>query len=248
MNHWGRYLVTAGLATVLGLFAAAPGNAQMYGRVLGTQYSYAPLGYWSTNTSPYYSVQAYDLNGNPPRDYASWAQGNLPTYMTSINYPTIYGQYGYEFAPGRFIYGAGQPSYNVGPTLFSVYASPNPSLMTTMYTPDVASAPVATTASVSVRLPVADAELNFEGVRTTQTGRVRNYTTPPLVPGNNYTYDISASWTENGRELTRTRHVGLRPGDRVVVDFTTPQAEEATSRILRTGPAPAPAPLPPGRQ
>jgi hypothetical protein len=58
-------------------------------------------------TSPYHSVDTTpNMNGYPPEYYAADATSALPTYLTSINYPTIYGSYGYQYAPGRFTYGA----------------------------------------------------------------------------------------------------------------------------------------------
>src|SRR5258708_6198249 len=81
-------------------------SAQAYGWVQGTRYapSQGYLGEYSP--SPYYTTFGYAMNGFPPRFYSSYLSGNLPTYLTSINYPTIYGAYGYGYAPGRFVYSA----------------------------------------------------------------------------------------------------------------------------------------------
>jgi uncharacterized protein (TIGR03000 family) len=188
------------------------------------------------NTSPYYRTYTYGLNGEPPRYYASWAQGSLPTYMTSINYPTIYGSYGYQYAPGRMTYGAVQADYTTAPTVYSYYLPPRDSASWRVI-PDTATSPIITTAAIVVRLP-ADAALSFQGVWTTQTGAVRHFVTPALSPGDSYTYDISAAWTEGGREVTRKRHITIHAGDRLTVDLTTPQEGPEGTSTLRTRPLP----------
>jgi uncharacterized protein (TIGR03000 family) len=233
----GIPIVLAG-AGFLMLLTATSGNAQMYGRIMATPYGYAPADLPAA-PSPYYGTGGYPLNGYPPGYYSSWAQGNLPTYMTSINYPTIYGRFGYQFAPGRFTYGATQSSYSTAPTLYGVYGAFDPSTMSTVYLLDSAATSLATTANVEVRLPVADAALRFQGVWTAPTGRSRRFVTPSLVPGNNYSYDISATWTGNHGELTRNRYVELRAGDQVVVDFATgEEITGGTTATLRARPTP----------
>src|SRR3954470_15496469 len=56
------------------------------------------------------------------------------------------------------------------------------------------------TASLRVRVP-ADAELLFEGVRTSPVGGVRDFVTPPLEVGRDYRYTVVARWLEGGREM-----------------------------------------------
>ena len=75
------------------------------------------------------------------------------------------------------------------------------------------------TATVEVRVPT-DAELWFDGTAMAQTGDRRAFTTPALNPRLTYTYDVTARWTENGKEVTRTRDVGIGAGSSVTVDFT----------------------------
>jgi uncharacterized protein (TIGR03000 family) len=81
------------------------------------------------------------------------------------------------------------------------------------------------TARVNVRVP-ANAEVIFEGEKTTQTGSSRQFVSPPLTPGGNYTYDIQARWMENGRQVSRTRHVPVQAGQVVRVDFLRRQASD----------------------
>jgi uncharacterized protein (TIGR03000 family) len=64
-----------------------------------------------------------------------------------------------------------------------------------------------------------DADLWFEGVRTTLTGSSREFTSPPIQPDRAYTYEVHARWVEGGREVEQTQNVMFRAGDRVTVNF-----------------------------
>ena len=70
------------------------------------------------------------------------------------------------------------------------------------------------------------AEITFENERTTQTGSRRLFISPPIRAGQNYTYHIKAKWTENGREVTRSRTVPVHAGERVMVDLTSTSTED----------------------
>jgi uncharacterized protein (TIGR03000 family) len=227
---------TGALAALVMLVAAGSSPAQMtYGWVQGTHYAPSPGYLGMISTSPYYTTYSYGMNGHPAQYYASWAQGAYPTYMTSINYPTIYGSYGYQYAPGRMTYGAVQADYTTAPMVYGYYLPPQNSVSAWRVIPDTASTPINPTASIDVRLP-ADAALSFDGTQMTQRGALRHFVTPALTPGNTYAYDISATWNQDGREVSRTRHLTLRPGDHLTVDLTTP--EPAATSTLKTKPLP----------
>ncbi len=78
-----------------------------------------------------------------------------------------------------------------------------------------------------LRLP-ADAEVWFDGDRTRQSGALRHYYTPPLTPGKEYSYQVQARWTEDGKAVERKRRVEVRAGETVRVDLTQapPSREE----------------------
>ena len=76
---------------------------------------------------------------------------------------------------------------------------------------------------IGVRVP-ANAEIWFNGEKTTQEGVFREFQTPPLKSGRDFGYDIRARWTENGREMDQTRHLTVRAGDRVMVNFLSSSA------------------------
>jgi uncharacterized protein (TIGR03000 family) len=75
-------------------------------------------------------------------------------------------------------------------------------------------------AAVEVKVPQADAELWFQGVKTNRTGKVREFASPALDRGTTYSYQVRARWMDNGEPVERTRSVTVRAGERVRVDFT----------------------------
>lgn len=126
-------------------------------------------------------------------------------FVSSIDAPDTYGAY--TQGPGFFYSGAVAP----------------------------ASAPEEQVAYVHVRVSPPHAEISFEGSKTAQIGSSRLYVSPPLVPGENYTYTIRVSWMENGAEVAQTRKVMVRAGDRLSVAFRRPANARGTS-TLQTSP------------
>jgi uncharacterized protein (TIGR03000 family) len=76
-------------------------------------------------------------------------------------------------------------------------------------------------ASLEIRVPV-DAAIWFDGSKSSQTGSDRTFVTPPLKPGEVYTYHIRARWTKDGAPVEQTRTVTVRAGQRTRVDFLAP--------------------------
>ena len=75
-------------------------------------------------------------------------------------------------------------------------------------------------AFIQVRVP-NNAEVYFEGDRTSQTGTQRSFISPAPQLGKTFTYDIRARWMDpSGRPVEQTRHVKVQAGRRSVVDFT----------------------------
>lgn len=77
---------------------------------------------------------------------------------------------------------------------------------------------------LNVRVP-ANAEVLVDGQRTNQTGAARQFVSPPLAPGFEYTYTVEARWQENGQPQTKTRKVTVQPGREVIVDFNQPDPQ-----------------------
>ena len=70
-----------------------------------------------------------------------------------------------------------------------------------------------------LRVP-ANAQVWFDGSPTAQTGSVRPFITEGLEPGKDYSYEIRARWTENGRPVEQTRKITFRCGDRLTLSLT----------------------------
>jgi uncharacterized protein (TIGR03000 family) len=94
-----------------------------------------------------------------------------------------------------------------------------------------ASSPEEQVAYVHVRVSPPHAEISFEGSKTAQIGSSRLYVSPPLMSGQNYTYTIRVSWKKTGGEVTQTRTVGVRAGDRLSVAFREPASTAGTSTL-----------------
>jgi uncharacterized protein (TIGR03000 family) len=73
-------------------------------------------------------------------------------------------------------------------------------------------------AHLSVVVP-SNAQVFFDGEKTSQRGQLRRFVTPSLDQGQNYTYEIRAVWDENGNKVERTRKVHVRAGQQSSVDF-----------------------------
>jgi uncharacterized protein (TIGR03000 family) len=82
---------------------------------------------------------------------------------------------------------------------------------------------------IGVRVP-ENAEIWFDGEKTSQKGTLREFVTPPLDPGQKYTYEIKARWDENGREVTRVRKQEVYAGDRLLVNMLAPEKKSAAPK------------------
>jgi len=86
------------------------------------------------------------------------------------------------------------------------------------YTPAQAS-PVNNTVALNLTVPV-DAKIWIEGSPTAVGGSLRQFVSPPIQPGHDYTYHIQVSWTKDGREVMSKREISVHAGD--VINLTFP--------------------------
>ena len=77
---------------------------------------------------------------------------------------------------------------------------------------------------ITVSLP-ANAKIWFDEARTTQTGSLRQFLSPPLTPGHEYVYEVKARWAVDGKEVTRSRRVNVNAGDVTSISFDSDTAE-----------------------
>jgi uncharacterized protein (TIGR03000 family) len=78
---------------------------------------------------------------------------------------------------------------------------------------------VSTAATIEVRVPDPQARIAFDGHRAASRGTQRTYATPALQVGEEYHYLVTATWTENGRQVKQDRNVMVRAGQVATVDF-----------------------------
>jgi uncharacterized protein (TIGR03000 family) len=131
-------------------------------------------------------------------------------------YPSYYNG-GYYSSP---YYSYASPSYYAYPdTTYRYSYSPAAPLVNDAPRVDPAAA------TIQVILPNPDAEVTFDGSRTSSVGRVRLYHTPALDASRTNSYRIGAAWTQDGRPISDARVVSVTPGQTTVVDFTQPARE-----------------------
>ena len=147
--------------------------------------------------------RGYGWGGYPY--YGRWGYGQYSGYYPY--YSDYYPYYGGAYAPD-YDYGY-MPNYNYG-------------YQPDSYGANMTTAP-ANAAQITVRVPDADAQVWFEGQLTSQRGTTREFESPELNPGSNYTYDVRARWNRDGRTVDQTRQIVVRAGSMVNVDFSRPQ-------------------------
>ncbi len=163
--------------------------------------------------------------------YAHYAYGFYRPSYGFYSYP-YYGSYGYSY-PYYYDYAYPSPYYEPYPYDYYGYVAPyydGDGSYQTFYPPATATDQSDTSAHLTVNVP-ADARVWFDDTPTTSTGSVRQFDSPPLTPGSRYSYEVRASWHENGREVTQTQKVAVTAGAHVRVDFPVPPgtAEQAST-------------------
>jgi uncharacterized protein (TIGR03000 family) len=154
--------------------------------------------------------------------YYPW-YGYYPGYRSYAWYP---GYVNYGWDPGYAMpYDDSMPIYQSGYHTPDDYMPPAPE--------DVSpSAPVPVpekSVELTVRVP-PDATVWFDDYRTQQSGATRQFRSPPLTPGRNYTYVIHARWRDgDGQMRDRFRTVHVHAGMSADVDMTQAQPGDRTS-------------------
>jgi uncharacterized protein (TIGR03000 family) len=86
-----------------------------------------------------------------------------------------------------------------------------------------------------------NAQVWFEGSPTAQTGTERDFVSPPLSAGRDYTYHVRVKWMEGGRPLDEVRDITVRAGDRIDLKFLRTASANYFAPLEETGPTEAPA-------
>lgn len=98
-----------------------------------------------------------------------------------------------------------------------------------VYTVPACAAPVCHGgATISVHIP-ADARLYIDGNGTASGGATRQFETPPLESGREFTYNLRAERSVNGKLVAETRTIKVRSNETTVVHFGDTPSEPATA-------------------
>jgi uncharacterized protein (TIGR03000 family) len=73
-------------------------------------------------------------------------------------------------------------------------------------------------AHLTIQLP-PDAAVMIQGTVLNATGPIREFDSPPLSPGKNYTYDVEVTWKDGGKEMTQSQKIDVTAGARKEVIF-----------------------------
>lgn len=84
-------------------------------------------------------------------------------------------------------------------------------------------------AKITVKVP-ANGTLYIDGKKNDKTGTERQFTTPPLPAGKEFSYAMKLEMTRNGQQEEVTQKVAFRAGEIVLVDFTEVAGERRVGK------------------
>lgn len=185
---------------------------------------YAPYGYYR----PYYGYGFY----GPGLGFGGLGLGGLGLGGLGLG---GYGLGGY----GLGGYGLYQPYYGGVVASPTVVVAPPGGLAAAMAPPGGTAVPPAGAGlppqtppppdnAAHLQLVVPDnAEVLFDGGKTTQTGTTREFLSPQLPPGKLFDYTITVRYNDaNGKAVTDKRVIHVRANDWFRIDFTRPAPPE----------------------
>jgi uncharacterized protein (TIGR03000 family) len=177
----------------------------------------------------HYGYRPYGRYGY--RGYYGGFGGYYYPYYGGYSYYPYFGNNEY-YNPSYL--GSYDPYANAGPAVpyFSGYdtdvlppapnLSPSPAASAGLALPAAtAIAPSDDRARLTVTVPAA-AQLWINFTPTTSTGPVREFQSPPLTPGVEYSYTVHARWYDQGREVDQTQRVEFTAGSSASVRFPVP--------------------------
>jgi uncharacterized protein (TIGR03000 family) len=213
-------LLIAGTVLTLAPSISSAQFGRRWGGGMGTGYYGGGYGNYGNSWGGYYgSGWGYDRGYYPSYGYSNYgyynpglslnwnsypAYSGYPMYSSDYSYPSYSGYYGNPGFYGSQGMRLGSPDYQYGSL----------------------SEDMKNRAFLNVRLPSPDAEVWVEGDKTRSTGQFREFMSPPLDPDKKYSYEIKARWMENGKEVTRTKKVSVRPNAPTMVDFTAADRDD----------------------
>jgi uncharacterized protein (TIGR03000 family) len=156
-----------------------------------------------------YGLGVWDYPGSYPARFDDY----FPQYSANAYYPDTYSADTYS----QGTYSADAYSPSAAPGGFGVDSPPEAPLQK----PQQSYLPDPNSVMIGIRVP-PDAEIWFEGEKTSQTGSFREFYSPPLEPDQTYTYEIRVKWIQGGTPVAQTRTIAVRAGQHVGIDFLAP--------------------------
>jgi uncharacterized protein (TIGR03000 family) len=168
-------------------------------------------GNWHGGGGGYYGHGGYYGRGYYGGGFGLYL-GGYPYYGYGYGSPYYYGAPYY----GGYYYGA--PYTYVEPS--PAYVQPS---LTTAAPSYAQIEPAGDPNSVMLEVRVPDnAEIWVNGDKTSQTGAVRHFASPPVATGQKFVYELRARWTDgNGKVVDKTKKLDVHAGARLGVDFNT---------------------------
>jgi uncharacterized protein (TIGR03000 family) len=159
---------------------------------------YGSVGYSQGNYGGYYGGWGNNYGGYP--GYYGYGYGSYyPRSYGLSYYPNYYSGYSYS------------PSYDYSYYPSSSYSDSGIS--------QASFAPNANTVVLRVHVPDAMANVWIENSLMSLQGFDRTFVSPSLTSGKSYTYTVKASWSENGKEVTKVKSIDVQPGQEYDVSF-----------------------------
>jgi uncharacterized protein (TIGR03000 family) len=243
LRNWSVAGITI-LAVALVL--ALPGRSQAQRTVLGGNYpGAAAQPSYGGYAQPYYNSYGPSYAGaSAPSFVSGYTPMQYGAYVPSWGYPyqpySFYSVFGPTNSPNFFYEPWGYPSLSVNMAYYNqLYGSPpfysaaaqrygtnfaaynGNTARQSFYPAADTRQPPANTAGVEITV-MPNAEIWFDGTKTSQVGAVRKFRTPTLEPGGTYTYTIRARWMQNGEVQDVTRDLRVQANKQAYLDFTVP--------------------------
>lgn len=179
-------------------------------------------GSYNHNHGGYYHGGGYGYYGGY-RGYPYYGYGFGYPWGIGISigrsYSPYYGYgygsgYGYGYGDGAYVSSYSTPVYGQTVSLDSVPTAES-------YRANTASAyPLAPDkVRLLVLVPTPDVELRINDQLMDQPGTDRLFDSPAMEPGKTYIYKLQATWSRDGRQITRKKQIDVVPGQAYTVEF-----------------------------
>lgn len=247
---WALMTVAAGPAEARGPHGAVghmPGMHAAAPAVVHPQFHHTPNFRPQFHQTPNFRPQFHRMPGFQPQFHhpQNFHHRNrtifVPGFYGFYGYPgSMYGYsmpyYGTPYYGGSYSY---SPNYYYGSSPSYLYNPPDYSNFDEGYAITAEPAPVAPSgqlaapaanrARLEVIVPKPDAAVWLDGHKMVSGGTKRFYDSPPIELGKTYTYDVTTTWGQDGKIITKEKKAEVAPGKLAVVDFTLPSPTESSS-------------------